>query len=266
MKDIRVYHIRSQDRTSGTVNDFNINIDDFGFQARTAKMKVIAATIPWSFYAINSSNNVIYFNEDGSTSDNAVIAPGNYTPSELADEIATKMTAAATADITCIVDSKSGKFTISSDGATLQLETSNVLNTAWNILGFSTGTNKTGATEYSSEEHYDLLDGRYSLHVNCSIHSSHIYNSNLGSEGRTLAVIPIEGSPRSILHLKKGDESTSTIVNTLPISSIGFQLKFGDNSFVDLNGKHWEITMELESVRDDPEPNENSFRNPYSRA
>lgn len=245
MNETRVYHLRSQDRTTGTAEDFVIYLDDmFGFSWKKASLKVIAATVPWSFHSVNSSNNVIHFNEGGSAKTSTITA-GNYTTSELAAEIASQMTTDATATISCSVDDKAGKFTISSDGATFELETTTSTNAMWGILGFSTGSNKTGATSYNSDQHYDMLGGRYSIHIHSSLHAAHLYSSNYGSMGETLALVPVAGRIGDLLHLTKGDESTTVDVSELPISSIALSLRWGDGTVVDLNGKSWEITLEL---------------------
>lgn len=75
------------------------------------------------------------------------------TPVELAEEIASKMTGVSSDIISCSFDSKTGLFTISSDGTVLSLLTTsgtNVANTAYGKIGFS-GADKTLALTYTSD-------------------------------------------------------------------------------------------------------------------
>lgn len=74
-------------------------------------------------------------------------------PIDLANEIATKMSAASVDTISCAWSNSTGKFTISSDGSTLSLlwnSGTNTANSAKTKLGFS-NTDDTGALTYTSD-------------------------------------------------------------------------------------------------------------------
>ena len=101
---------------------------------------------------VTATNNKIDFNEGG-TSKVAVLAPGTYkSPLEFAKYVEGVLDAAADANILIGYDSKTGRFTVSGDGATLELEWSsgtNTAETAGALLGFDTSADSTGATTYT---------------------------------------------------------------------------------------------------------------------
>mgnify|MGYP000248985189 CR=1 FL=1 len=107
---------------------------------------------------INATNNKINFNEGGSEK-TATIASRMYKdPHQLAQEITNVMNAVATATITCVYSDSTGKFTISTNGTTLNLlwktGTNGSDNTDTHVgttLGFLDNADDTGATSYTSD-------------------------------------------------------------------------------------------------------------------
>lgn len=115
-----------------------------------------------SFYnpfIIGASNKYIDFVDDGGTKV-AILEETVYkTPQDLADAIATRMTAASDDVISCSYDDSTGKFTMSSDGATFSLlwdTGANSANSVGATLGFTVSADDTGATTYTSDNAIDL--------------------------------------------------------------------------------------------------------------
>ncbi len=111
-----------------------------------------------SFYmnpiTITSATKYIDFNIDGGGTDfTATLTVKTYkTPADLAREIASKMTAAASATITCTYSSSTGKFTIAKASGFLQLlwlTGTNTANSAAAPLGYTVADN-TAALSYAS--------------------------------------------------------------------------------------------------------------------
>jgi hypothetical protein len=105
---------------------------------------------------IDSTCNKIDGNIDGGGTDfSATLTSKAYkTPMDLAREVATKLTAAAGATISCSYSSITGKFTISKASGTLQLlwnTGTNTATTAATKLGFSSAADSTGALTYTSD-------------------------------------------------------------------------------------------------------------------
>jgi len=74
------------------------------------------AQIPISEYAINETNNIIYFEETNGVILSGIIIPGNYTATDLATEIEAQMTAVGGSIYTVSVDTLQNKFIFSSNG------------------------------------------------------------------------------------------------------------------------------------------------------
>lgn len=102
---------------------------------------------------ITASNKYIDFNDGGVKA--AQVAEDFYKdPLELAAAIQTAMDAASSDTITCVYSSSTGKFTITSNGATLSLLWStgtNAANTIGAKIGFNTAADDTSALSYTSD-------------------------------------------------------------------------------------------------------------------
>lgn len=99
-------------------------------------------------------NDDIDFVDSGGTK-SATLAAGDYTPTDLATEVASKMTTASSDTISCsFAHGGNDTFTISSDGGTFQLLWNSGANSGTNAaaaLGFSAAADDTGATSYESD-------------------------------------------------------------------------------------------------------------------
>jgi hypothetical protein len=103
---------------------------------------------------ITASNRHIDFDEGAGELTAALDIKTFRDPEELAVQIAAKMTAAAVATISCSYSSTTGKYTISTGGATLTirwLTGTNTLTSAGPSIGFDITANDTGATSYTSD-------------------------------------------------------------------------------------------------------------------
>lgn len=100
---------------------------------------------------ITASSDTLDFNEGGSELSAVVAAKLYKDPHELAVAIQTAMDALAVANITVTYSDTTGKFTIASDGATLNLLWSTGTNTASTIggkIGFLVAADDTGSVSY----------------------------------------------------------------------------------------------------------------------
>lgn len=108
---------------------------------------------------IDADSKYLDFNEGGASLE-AVLNEGFYKdPHELAESIASAMNAVAVATITCTYSDSTGKFTITSDGATLELEWNTGANAADSIapkIGFLVAADDTGALTYTSDNALSL--------------------------------------------------------------------------------------------------------------
>ena len=88
----RVVHILdSKDRTTGTNENFTITLTER--LTRVQKAEVVSIEVPFSFYVITSTNNVLNFEDNVSASHQITIDEGNYSGVSLVSELTTKMDA-----------------------------------------------------------------------------------------------------------------------------------------------------------------------------
>lgn len=105
-------------------------------------------------YEVTATTKYFDFDEGGSEL-NAVVATGFYKdPHDLAAAVSTAMNALAVATITVTYSDATGKFTVATSGATLNLlwnTGTNTANTIGGKLGFAVAADDTGATSYVSD-------------------------------------------------------------------------------------------------------------------
>jgi hypothetical protein len=108
---------------------------------------------------IDAAHKYIDFNEGGASLA-ATVNLGFYKdPHELADSIAQAMNAVAAANITCVYNDATGKYTITSDGATFEIEWNtgaNVANTIAPKIGYLTAADDSGGLIYTSDNAISL--------------------------------------------------------------------------------------------------------------
>jgi len=124
------------------------------FMRGIANVKLIYTAGYDEFQIIEDTNDRIDFNEGGSSLVGNLTA-GIYTASSLASHIATILTAAATATVTCTYNYHTSKFTITSDGATFELEWNtgdNSYRSAVWTLGYREAADDTAAVTYTSDD------------------------------------------------------------------------------------------------------------------
>src|SRR5574341_481290 len=103
----------------------------------------------------------------------AALAAGLYEAHALADEVTKQLRAAAAgngSDLSCTYSDATHKFTIGVPSGTLNLRTQNGTNsdiTAYSVLGFQRGSNRTGSTSYAGDDAvFSDPDAEHVLRVN----------------------------------------------------------------------------------------------------
>jgi len=132
MSKIILQNFDSFRRTDGGNSEPIFNIPSSGIYANSFEIDHI--NIPTTWYNINSTNNILLWDDTLGAAVTTTITPGNYTATELATEIGTQMTSDETVGdtYTCTYDSTTQKFTIAGDGGNFELtlaDTSNIWDT-----------------------------------------------------------------------------------------------------------------------------------------
>jgi hypothetical protein len=199
-------------------------------------VNVVHASIPFTFYNINSSNNVLNYSIEG-TNYSFIIAQGNYNVVNLKDYLMSNLPGFI---ITYSPITNKYTFTQNYYGFTF-LNTSTCLN----ILGFSQQTITSNGTSLTSTQSVNLNP------IRCVCICSDLPSSNISlnskNKNNILCSIPITTQPNSIItYLNHNNFKINTYANVL--SSIRIQLMDQDGNLLNLNGTNWSMTIQFDVI------------------
>ena len=232
----QVFHfIDSIQRSSGTNENFIITLNET--LKRVKKVEITHIEIPYSYYVITSTNNVIDFKDNTSTSQQATIAEGNYSGTSFAGEIQNKLNA--------IYPGWSVTYSSVTYKLNFQHSTNFELNTtgtASELIGLLADSGVT--TNFTSQGISNLSGPNY------------IYLKS-DTLTRPMRRKPVVGSATSdvLYKIQVVTGPGTTIVNQTiknnpyvfpirqSISTIDFRLEDPDGNVLDLNGLRWSISL-----------------------
>src|SRR4051794_41131389 len=101
---------RLKNASSTSTTNFTINFNKTFYNIDKLRLEYFQC--PLTIYNINNNNNIVTFKESGVTKQ-ATLTNGNYTGSQLADQLASKLTTASgVSTFTVTYDSKTWKLTL----------------------------------------------------------------------------------------------------------------------------------------------------------
>ena len=190
----RYIKLNSSDRDSGNSSDFTINIPQ---HLRSRRLRLAYASIPISWYNINSTNNKIYFQENGiSTNIIATIPVGNYNNSTFPSAIETAMNAVTTGGIyntySVIIDTITNKMDVSASNPWRfynSVDKSTYPNNTHKVMGFDNSATTGGTLEsfFFSKWGYDMVNLNEMDAVNISI-GDQVEIETLDNQGASLVL------------------------------------------------------------------------------
>ena len=200
-------------------------------------MSVIHAVIPYSFYQIDSTNNVLLYSIN-SFNYQLIIAPGNYNIRQLSSFLTNNMTG-----FTITYNSISNKlnFVHTSSEFTFSL-----LSTCLNLIGVKSPFNTSVNNILISHQNIDIMPHKC-LCISSNLVSSSI-NISSQSELGVLISLPIIESPFSIITYR-GDTLHQQCLYKNAFSTIQIRLTDQNGKPLDLNGIHWAITLQLNVIK-----------------
>ncbi len=220
-----------------------------------AGMKILEVQIPFSWYVINSSNNMFLFNVPSFASNVTVTIPvGNYTTTTFAAMFGPLLTAAAGGAVTftCTFSGPSngpntGAFTITSNAPTPFSMTFGSAGDPGNTnprlyLGFPAGTSTAtivSSTAVLVAPFANLISGPNYLYIN-SRKIGQLFNSYLplgaanlgnGTSGPQITKIPVNVTPGGIIYWNDPDPNNYfDLENLANLADIDFYLTIGNTS------------------------------------
>jgi len=227
--------------------------------------------IPFNFYNINSTNNVIEWISNTPTSTTSTITAGNYTITELLTEIGSVMTADTDdgGTYTSTKNSKTSKITIAGDAGNFEINwnTNDITKKLATMLGyhdvdsgaatqpFTQYTDSTGASTYTGPNSYFVGVRYLNVHSNLTKYTDYYskYTTNktsgISGEGRfdIISKIPLnDSSPGQQIVYRPFQEYIYHLKSTDVIQDVTFEITDQNLDLIDLNGVPWSIELIFE--------------------
>ncbi len=205
-------------------------------------LSVVHAVIPYSFYNIDSSNNLLSYSENGGISVNLFISPGNYTAIQMAAYLTSIMT----------------RFVVGYNGITNKFTFTNstydfIINynsTCLDMLGFS--SNELAYLSSTSK----VLISEYCINMaqkQCLCIGSNLQTGNINLSSNQLncrsiiCSIPLDGQPYSLIAYKNPNDYKLNLYSN-NLSVINIKLLDQNGNLINLNGKYFSLTLQLDIV------------------
>jgi hypothetical protein len=231
-------YIDSSKRTTGTNENFTITLSPY--ISRIRKVDIISLEIPFSFYIINSNNNILNFN-DGTTNYILTIPEGNYDGTTLPKTLETLFNNVSSGFNITYLDNtyklrfqrSSGNFKLIYNGSTSSF-----------IIGLSSDSALTN--DFTCQDISNLSGPNYLLISSNALTRPKVtrsYNSN--SQSNILYKVPINVSPGSAIVEKNIYPVQIVFALAQTVKEIDLQLLFPNGNTVNLNGQPWSMTIVL---------------------
>lgn len=236
-------HIDSGDR------DLIVNTESETFKVKIIPsitnvrfLQLINAELPFTFYPIRTgSNDLIYFKDTGDVARTATIGPGAWSIKDYLVEVKTQMESVGAGTYTVTRNKQTRKITIDADG-TFELTTTNTIQANWDIMGFTTTADRTGAATYTGDNAYNMSGDQF-IYLQSSM-AENLKDSVIVSTGlkNVIAKIPINVAFGSTIFFQP---SVAVIFEfkSLIFSDIDFNMRDKNFNILELNNSNWSLTF-----------------------
>jgi hypothetical protein len=248
MKSVQI-HLNSEDAiryySSTSYCEFSFPVYSID-STSTFYASVVHASIPYSFYNINSSNNCLCYTNNSSTIYRVYINPGNYTATTLLSQLQSILPSSFT-------------VTYSNTQNTFTFTNANTFTFIYNsLIGFSTclallGFTLTSQTSTVSGTTYTLTSNTLvnlasvrCICVNTSIHTGSIFTYSPNNQN-ILCSIPVSTAPFSIITFDNPNHYKVDLSTNI-FNSIVIKLTDQAGNILNLNGLNWSITLQLDVI------------------
>lgn len=199
-------------------------------------INVVHASIPFTFYNVNSTNNVLNYTV-GTTGYSLVLPQGNYTSTTMKNYLNLNLQ----------------NFTTTYDSTTNKFKFLNTQNNDFTFNATSTCLGLLGFAGQSTSSSYSLISTR-TINLNpirciCVCTNLKTSNININSKNKSniICSIPITTQPNSIItYMNLNNFKINTYANI--ISSIQIKLMDQDGNLLDLNGANWSMTIQFDVI------------------
>lgn len=259
LNDSRIWYIRSADRFSGTIYNFNINVPSFILNHRpdeVIKITLVDFVLKRNKYPIDSNNNRFNVSETQNSvvyNYTITITAGNYNVYQLATQVATQLTNASPYyTYTISWDSISGYYTFTITSKTAHPVGSasfdfNVARSAFELLGFAKSTYSfTSGTLISVK--MVSLSGETSIYLRTNLTTPNFDYAN-GEYGLSdvLAKIPIIVPPyATIVFQDVGASLFNSYIQTNSLGNLNIRLTNSEDIELEFQDE-WTCAFKVET-------------------
>lgn len=251
----KAIHIRSRDADdyfNGT-SGFTIKLREPIICPRGYFMQISVhnAQIPYTFYNINTTNNTLVYQETigGVVYQRQItITPGNYNVTQLKGYLTQQMIAlnSNTMKYTFLYNAIKNMMVIQTDTSGCSCVISKN-STCLQFLGFDGSRNV--SFSYGIQASSDVPIVMFSVNaiyvLSNIVFGSSSFSSRTKASSPILCKVPIDVPPNSLISYFP-QRVTKTSIDTRMVSEISLLLTDEDGTTIDLNGCHWELTIEVE--------------------
>jgi len=232
----RVTHIiDSTNRSSGTNENFTITLTEP--LIRVKKVEVVTVEIPYTFYVVNTNNNIVDFENAGGTPLQATLDQGNYSGTSFAAHLVAKLDALY-AGWTILYSSNTYKIRFQHTG-NFELKSSGTASALLGLVGDSGVT-----TDFTAPGISNLSGPNYVLIRSDTLTRPMKNRPLLGvADSDVLYKMTIQTGPGTTLIEKNVFPNPYVYPVRQTLTTIDFQLQDPDGNLLDLNGQRWSLTL-----------------------
>lgn len=199
-------------------------------------VSVLNAIIPYSFYNINLSNNILIYIIDG-ISYTLNIPIGNYNSVQLATYFTNNMSG-----FSCTYNSIPNTFTFTNQSYNFTITG---ISTCLKTIGFN-NLDHTSSSRTLSSSFCANLQSIQCIHIKSNFVTGNINSSDIYLQD-TLCTIPVNSAPNSNIVYQNQDKFTTNLFSNI-LNDIVIKIVNQDNALLDLNGLDWSITLQLDII------------------
>lgn len=197
-------------------------------------VSVVNCTIPYSFYNINSSNNLLMYTVGG-ISKNVTIEPGNYNANQLCAYLTSAMPGFM---VTYSIITNKIKFAMNMDFSF------NSMSSCLEFMGIGTLNSSSGVLISSYCCNLQTVE---SINIQGSFNTGNFNSSNLTVQN-ILCNIVLNTNPNSmIVYESNGSKFTMNMFDNV-LNEITLKVCDHNNQLIDLNNCNWNITLQLDMI------------------
>lgn len=227
-------HFDSENRSSGTVSNYSITLNDR--IDSVISVDITSIEIPFSYYCINSTNNTINFEDNVPNSYTASVTAGNYSATEYATALETAMNAVF-AGFTITYNDNTNKFTWANASQFKILSSSSM----GDNIGITTDSSL--ATSVTSDSSINLTGGNYLFIRSKALSVGRPRTFVNEKEKNVLYKTQVNVNPWDVITILPKSDGELHYSKGVDLSTIDFQLVDKDFNEIDLNGKNWSISL-----------------------